>query len=283
MLRAATAAIAFAMLASCASVPAYRVCSHDERLCIEQFPEFREMRLYTKHDEESAPLFGRKLRLGNGVWFEHAVFADSGKYFVIVGGNGFSIFSRDGTLLRSRVLEEFVRPQDLDRYSIATDGGGRQWFGGAHIEGDTLVLQIVPPIGSKAGEVRFELATGTRLGPPPNLALLAGHVTFEDPQTPIAAVRLTTAGVPVSADELLRVAVDCPLPRYPPIAFRARISGVVIADVAVGEDGRVRNVHLVKPLPFGLDAAVQEALQQWTFATSTAPFASRVEFRFSIE
>lgn len=55
------------------------------------------------------------------------------------------------------------------------------------------------------------------------------------------------------------------LAEYPEVARRARIAGVVIAEVTVALDGSVRSVKILKPLPFGLDNAVARAIEASSF------------------
>ncbi len=55
---------------------------------------------------------------------------------------------------------------------------------------------------------------------------------------------------------------------YPEVARRARISGMVIAEATVAKDGSVKNVRILKPLPFGLDEAVAKAIAASSFASA---------------
>lgn len=75
------------------------------------------------------------------------------------------------------------------------------------------------------------------------------------------------------------------MPSYPSIAVRARISGVVIVEFDVDDTGRVVRTAVVKPLPFGLDAAATEAVAKWTFAGLTPGAGVRrgeAQFRFRL-
>jgi TonB family protein len=58
-------------------------------------------------------------------------------------------------------------------------------------------------------------------------------------------------------------------PVYPEVALRARISGIVIVETVIGRDGMVKDVRVMKPLPFGLDQAAVDAVKQWTFKPGT--------------
>ncbi|HWW60447.1 MAG TPA: energy transducer TonB, partial [Thermoanaerobaculia bacterium] len=53
------------------------------------------------------------------------------------------------------------------------------------------------------------------------------------------------------------------------IAKERGIQGIVIAEVVIDETGHVRSVQILKPLPFGLDAAAAEAVRQWEFEPGT--------------
>jgi periplasmic protein TonB len=54
------------------------------------------------------------------------------------------------------------------------------------------------------------------------------------------------------------------LPRYPPIAQAAGVSGVVIVEATIGADGRVQDARVLRSIPL-LDEAALEAVRQWEF------------------
>jgi protein TonB len=53
-------------------------------------------------------------------------------------------------------------------------------------------------------------------------------------------------------------------PTYPAIAQAARVSGVVIVEALIGEDGSVRDAKVLRSVPL-LDASALEAVRQWRF------------------
>jgi TonB family protein len=53
-------------------------------------------------------------------------------------------------------------------------------------------------------------------------------------------------------------------PAYPALAQSARVQGVVIIEVTLGEDGHVRDTRILRSIPL-LDAAALEAVRQWEF------------------
>ncbi len=58
-------------------------------------------------------------------------------------------------------------------------------------------------------------------------------------------------------------------PMYPEEARKARISGIVIVQAIIDHTGAVKDVTVLKPLPFGLDQAAVDAVRQWTFQPAT--------------
>ena len=58
-------------------------------------------------------------------------------------------------------------------------------------------------------------------------------------------------------------------PAYPEVARKARVSGIVIVECTIDKNGIVTDVHVLKPLPFGLDQAAVEAVRKWRFKPGT--------------
>jgi TonB family protein len=73
--------------------------------------------------------------------------------------------------------------------------------------------------------------------------------------------------VQLDAEVTLPEPIYTPKPSYPPLAERQRVSGTVLLDVLVDENGAVREVRVlrgVKP-DLGLDAAAASAVQTWRY------------------
>ena len=58
-------------------------------------------------------------------------------------------------------------------------------------------------------------------------------------------------------------------PVYTELARRARITGTVIVEAVIDEQGNVTNVRVLKGLPMGLDKAAVDAIQTWKFKPAT--------------
>jgi TonB family protein len=65
------------------------------------------------------------------------------------------------------------------------------------------------------------------------------------------------------------VVIERVKPEYPETAAKARIKGIVIAELIVDKNGAVRDARILKPLPFGLDEAALAAVKQWKFRPGT--------------
>lgn len=54
-------------------------------------------------------------------------------------------------------------------------------------------------------------------------------------------------------------------PKLPEAARKARVSGIVVVEMLIERDGRVSAARILKPLPFGIDQAVIEAVRTWRY------------------
>jgi periplasmic protein TonB len=79
------------------------------------------------------------------------------------------------------------------------------------------------------------------------------------PRAPAPPPPMRVGGVVRAPQKVHHVA-----PSYPAIAQQAKISGVVILEALIAEDGSVREVKVLKSVPL-LDAAATDAVRQWRF------------------
>ncbi len=74
-----------------------------------------------------------------------------------------------------------------------------------------------------------------------------------------------TGAVAVGGGVTAPVAIFKPQPRYTEDARRAGVEGVVILETVVDEEGNVRNVKVLKGLPFGLDQSAIDTVKTWRY------------------
>ncbi len=90
---------------------------------------------------------------------------------------------------------------------------------------------------------------------------------LEIPEEPPAAGANPT--LVVGGDVLPPEKIYAPLPPYTESARKARISGTVIVQAIVDQEGKVTHVKLLKGLGFGLDESAMAAIKQWKFKPAT--------------
>ncbi len=80
----------------------------------------------------------------------------------------------------------------------------------------------------------------------------------------------TAQGVATVAEAGMRwSATHAPMPVYPKAAIDKGVTGVVVAAVLVGVDGRVETVVVLEAPNQSLSSAVSDAVKQWTFPPGT--------------
>jgi TonB family protein len=89
------------------------------------------------------------------------------------------------------------------------------------------------------------------------------------PKNPPATTTADGSPFRVGGDVKAPVLLNRIEPVYTEEARKARIMGIVIVEATIGQDGLVKNVRVLKPLPFGLDQAAVDAVKQWTFKPAT--------------
>lgn len=86
------------------------------------------------------------------------------------------------------------------------------------------------------------------------------------PRPPEPAPRVTVPQPPVRPGGIIRAPqkVHHVAPEYPSIARAARVSGIVILEALIREDGTVSEVKVLRSVPL-LDAPAVDAVRQWRF------------------
>ena len=209
--------------------------------------------------------------------------ADSGRYFAVVRGLGgvctsraterdpfVTIYKADGRRVGTLTAGDVLNLHDIDRLSsFDIDWELRH----ESEEREVVVLSIAnAPKGKQ--ELRIDLATAALLDPKraiyptphaygtavdgaPKRPYVQTSADCTAPYDPADVVR-------VDSRLLLARTVRGPLPEFPSVAARARLTMTVTVEVLVSESGGVlctRNTAA----PFGISAAAVAAARQWTF------------------
>jgi TonB family protein len=224
---------------------------------------------------------------GSGEQWEHVLVADDG-HVVNYGplrcdpkAELLTIRAADGSIIRTLHAREALTANDHQWLCRGEENDVRFALDGA------LRMTVLTTDGpwdapdARHHTIDIDLATGAVAAPERNYcpaALLA--IPEADERLP--ATRKEADVVPVSSAALLAGAVVRVLPEYPEVAARARISGKVGVQVVVGRDGKVETAQIVKPLPFGLDQAVMQAIMKWEFPPAASRVSGVLAFRFEI-
>jgi len=239
-------------------------CSPDGRYCLvvreyANLPDFASAKeavlVGERHpSERRATLYVRKTPMARAIVTKNyrTIFVtDSGKFVVVrdverpIGASTplLDVFTR-GELHTLRAGDLFP-PTDFDELNrLPRDPEVR--VDGAH---------------AVVNEVRVSLATGKRVGPLRDL--------YTSPRTWVTASK-----------QLLARAVGRPLPQYPPVAVKARVSGSTLLEIVVSAEGRVISSRVLRAMPWGIDAAAQQAAHRWTFTPQHAEWQGTLEFHF---
>ena len=92
----------------------------------------------------------------------------------------------------------------------------------------------------------------------------AGDLLGEAPPPPVPRVSVPPPPIHVGSGIRAPQKIHHVAPAYPTIARNARVSGVVIVEALIAEDGSVRGVKVLRSVPL-LDAPAMDAVRQWRF------------------
>jgi protein TonB len=95
---------------------------------------------------------------------------------------------------------------------------------------------------------------------------IIGELGPAPPPSPLPPPRRVTPAAPLRVSSVLRAPqkIHHVAPAYPQIARAAGVSGVVILEALIAEDGSVRDVKVLRSVQL-LDAAAIDAVRQWRF------------------
>ncbi len=138
---------------------------------------------------------------------------------------------------------------------------------------------IRPETGLEGFENTIEGVTGVIAG---TVAGDASAVLAPPPAAPPPPSQPVPVGGKVAPPAKVRGAD----PVYPAIAQAARVQGLVILQAVIGEDGRVRDVRVMKSIPL-LDQAAVDAVRQWEYSPTLlngvpVPVVMTVTVRFNL-
>ncbi len=75
----------------------------------------------------------------------------------------------------------------------------------------------------------------------------------------------------------------CPRADYTSEALSRKIQGTIEVGAVVGEDGELRDIRVLRPLPYGLNTAAIKALGTWRLKPATGPDGKPAAVRQNIE
>jgi TonB family protein len=84
-----------------------------------------------------------------------------------------------------------------------------------------------------------------------------------------ASAQEPTPAYRIGGDVKAPVLISRVEPVYPAEAREHGVSGLVIVEAVIDRRGKVRDVKVIKPLPFGVDRAAADAVKQWKFSPGT--------------
>jgi protein TonB len=105
---------------------------------------------------------------------------------------------------------------------------------------------------------RYDGPPGVPHGDPAGVPLLGSSAPA--PMPPPTPTKLLRPGGDIRPPSKTRHVA----PVYPAIALANRVQGLVILDAVIGENGRVRDVRVLRSVPL-LDQAAVDAVRQWQF------------------
>jgi TonB family protein len=195
----------------------------------------------------------RRLPILEGVTSTRAqLFAGPGIFYPLIGevpaGTAVKVYTRDHDFYAVD-YRDVIAYADVDAIDVSASGSSQ------------LTVDTSPPATDTS-------STG---GPPPETETVAEAPPPPPTIAPPDASLIDRAGVyaAVPPGGTQPEEIDRVVPRYPPNARRANVSGAVVIRGIVRRDGTIDEVEIIKDLPYGLGDAAREAVRRWRFRPAT--------------
>ncbi len=288
-----------------------KYCSENGLHCLVVTPaglrlSAKSLALLTSRGEQRGDHTRVKLDLAGSSTPSHALVSNDGRCVVtIIDYSGYNrpsdrvmIFRSDGSLVRRLALEEIL--SELDIRMLNGSSAGARWTTGQRIVEDTRRLELRIPKCWRSWNcddeaiVEIDLATGSLTRPvsdllphsrvtlaPEELRALGEPIAPRSDTLPVCRGGSTFDPAPpsraIDSAELLSSLLHGPLPEWPEMARKVRLSGLLVMELTIDRGGQVRCSRAVRGLPFGISETVAQRLLEWRF--SPAPPADSVDLR----
>ena len=94
----------------------------------------------------------------------------------------------------------------------------------------------------------------------------------------LLAMALGLGAANLQAQESRKV-LSNPVPVYPEMAKRMRLTGTVKVQIVIGTDGRIKEKNFIGGHPVSV-SAVEETLKDWKYAPASGETTTQLEFNF---
>jgi TonB family protein len=217
----------------------------------------------------------------------HDAYTELGRVLADDFSSALALAAKDLEVLRRDALKNVMGPRELSPVDLRDDKTAVETARG--INADLLVTGELEETDKTIGVtiVLLDVAAARRIGAAaihvPRTesvsALLAKQLYRLRPGRPGGPVLVEGAYLPSRGGVGAPKCVSCPNPRYTEQASRAKYSGIVVLQFVVTEDGRTRDIKIVRGLGFGLDEAAIEAVKQWRLTPAPGPDGKAVPVR----
>lgn len=130
--------------------------------------------------------------------------------------------------------------------------------------GSSVLDNILPPGGDPNGVKEGGVDGGDPNTGVPHSVLVEPALVVAPTPEPVNDEPIQVGGAVTRPEVVVRTE-----PRYPELARRARVEGMVVIRAVIDERGNVTDVQLLRGQPMGLDQAAMDAVRTWRFRPAT--------------